>query len=126
MKHKVIISEKMETALINSLIEESVYYPNYEKVLLVKNFLDKNFSISSVPDVSSNGLPTYSKIVNILNNSKEVVNSITLDNLFYMLQEKFKTIENNEQDRDKLLKQIIKDWSNGNITREGGLSVNSI
>ena len=126
MKHKVIISEKMETALINSLIEESVYYPNYEKVLLVKNFLDKNFSISSVPDVSNNGLPTYSKIVNILNNSKEVVNSITLDNLFYMLQEKFKTIENNEQDRDKLLKQIIKDWSNGNITREGGLSVNSI
>lgn len=126
MAHKVIISENMEKVLIDSILEESVYYPSYEKVLLVKNFLDKNFSIASVPDVSSNGLPTYSKVVNILNANKEVVNTINTDALFYMLQEKFKAIEKDTENRDKLLKQVIKDWMNGSITREGGLTVNSI
>ena len=125
MKHKVIISESLEKVLINSLLDEE-YYPNYEKVLLVKSFLDKNFSIASVPDVSSNGLPTNSKVINILNNNKEVVSTINADNLFYMLQEKFKNIEKSPEDRDKFLKQVIKDWLNGRITMEGGLSVNSI
>lgn len=126
MAHKVIISENMEKVLIDSILEESVYYPSYEKVLLVKDFLDNNFSIASVPDVSSNGLPTYSKVVNILNANKEVVNTINTDALFYMLQEKFKAIEKDTENRDKLLKQVIKDWMSGSITREGGLTVNSI
>lgn len=126
MRHRVIISEKMEKFLIGSILEESAYYPNYEKVLLVKDFLDKNFSVASVPDVSSNGLPTYSKVVNVLNGSNEVISTISTEDLFYMLQEQFKNIEKDPVNRDKLLKQVLSDWIDGNITREGGLSVNSL
>lgn len=127
MKHKIIISEKMEKKLINSILTENdVYYPSYEKVLLIKDFLDKNFSVASIPDVSSNGLPTMTKVINVLNSDKSIVSTIDIHNLYYMLQEKFKNIEKESFNRNKLLKQVINDWINGNITKEGGLSVNSI
>ena len=126
MHRTIIISEHIENVLINNEINEAIYYPDYEKVILIKNYLDKNYSVTNVPDVSSDGLPTSTKAINVIDSNNNIINTITPKDLFYMTQEKFKKIEKNTNDRDKLIKQVVNDWINGSITKEGGLSVNSI
>ena len=125
-KRIIIISEKMEKALINRMIEESVYYPDPEKVVILKNFLDKNFTKENVPDVNSNGLPSSTVVASMKNQNGAAIETMKPIDLFYFMQERFKNIESNENDRDRLLKQVLKDWFANKISKEGGLSVNYI
>jgi hypothetical protein len=48
------------------------------------------------------------------------------EQLFYLLQDKFKGLYSDTNKRDKLLKQIIKDWYKDKISKHGMLSVNTI
>ena len=116
----------MEKALINRMIEESVYYPDPEKVVILKNFLDKNFTKENVPDVNSNGLPSSTVVASMKNQNGAAIETMKPIDLFYFMQERFKNIESNENDRDRLLKQVLKDWFANKISKEGGLSVNYI
>ncbi len=59
------------------------------------------------------------------NSNGDALNTMTTSQLFYLIQDKFKNIYHNKEQRDKLIKQVIKDWCDGKISREGMLSVNS-
>ena len=125
-KRTIIISEKMEKALINRMIEESVYYPDPEKVIILKAFLDKNFTKENVPDVNGNGLPSSTMVASMKNQNGVAIETMKPIDLFYFMQERFKNIEPNENDRDRLLRQVLKDWFGNKISKEGGLSVNYV
>lgn len=124
MGKKIIISEAMENELIDFILSEGFFNPDPDKVLIVKKYLDNNFVKSAVPDVSTNGMPTTTNMVSLKDSSGQIVNTMTLNDLFYMIQEKFKNIVPDRNNRDKFLKQIINDWVKNKISREGGLSVN--
>lgn len=124
MGKKIKITENVEQRLIKLMLSENFFYPNPDKVLVVKKYLDVNFIQSAIDDISSSGLPTKSSSVNMKNQNGQVINTISLGDLFYMIQEKFKNIENDKSNRDLFLKQVINDWYNKKISREGGLSVN--
>lgn len=126
MGKKILISENMEDNIINMILNEEYFYPNPDKVLLIKKYLDETFIKSTVPDVSGNGMPTKRIAVSFKGNTGQMTNTMSLHDIFYMLQEKFKNIENDKYNRDKLLKQVIADWVNNKISREGGLSVNYV
>lgn len=124
MSKKIIISDEIETKLIKLKLNES-FYIDGEKVLIIKKFLDNNFVRSSIDDINSNGYPIKQKMFGMKNANGDIVNNMTQSQLFYMLQDKFKTIYNNKEQRDKLIRQVIKDWYNNKISKEGMLSVNS-
>lgn len=122
-KKVLIITEDMEKQLINFLkekIDSEKIYPDTEKVLIVKKYLDDNFTPTLIPDVDDYGMPIKVKAV-IAKNGQ---NTMSLKDLFFMTQEKFKKLLADKNQRDKLLKQIINDWTSGKITKEGNLSVN--
>jgi hypothetical protein len=52
--------------------------------------------------------------------------NMNAEQLFYLLQDKFKGLYADTNKRDKLLKQIIKDWYKDKISKHGMLTVNSI
>ena len=120
MTKTIIITEEMENDLIKFILSEEYIYPDPDKVLIVKNYLDSNFTPTTIPDVNDNGMPSKVKAVVTKNGS----NTMSLQDLFYMVQEKFKNLVSNQKNRDKFLKQVINDWTDGKITKEGSLSVN--
>ena len=116
--------ELNEEKLFDTILNES-YYPITKQVLLVKNFLDKNFGKEYIEDIDSNGYPVNRGVVNMILNGV-VVKQMQGDEVLSLLDDKFRSIIKDNDDRHRFLKQVLTDWFNNNISPEGILSVNKI
>lgn len=121
---KIKINEKLENEIIDDLLTES-FSPSTEKVLLVKDYLDKNFKPVLIDDIDENGYPTKDKMVNMLS-SGQPIKTMSIGEFLIMLDDKFHKIITDDDDRKKFLKQVIKDWYTGKLGKNGVLSVNFI
>lgn len=118
---KLIITEKQEQKLLEYLVMENRYPIEPNKVLIVKNYLDKNFKRGNISEFGDNGLPTNTPVVGLLNNG-EVVKNLTARQLFDLLEDEFRGMFSNKIQRSKFLAQVIKDWYANKISKEGLLS----
>lgn len=119
---KIYITEKQLNFIKEN--KDSHYFVNPEKVKIVKNFLDKNFIRAKMPNIGNDGYPTTTYFVGLKGTDGNVCKNMSQEQLFYLIQDKYKNIYLDKDKRDKFLKQVIKDWYNKKITREGLLSVN--
>ena len=94
-----------------------------DKVLMVKKFLDDNFVRANFTKPDDNGILAAQPIVVQLDVNRQPSKK-TLDDvaLFYLIQNKFQKILALDNERDKLLKQIIKDWYKCQISDNGSLT----
>lgn len=113
----IIISENKRDVLLNAILKESM--DQSDKILMVKKYLDDNFSRADQNIFDDNGHPVNKQVVVWLTPNKEPVKTLRSDQLFYVLQEQFKDILADKNERDELLKKIIKAWYNHNITKVG-------
>ena len=118
----IIITEKQEKRLIHLLMSEEIGGMS-DKVGVVKKFLDDNFARATTPTINTNGLPETKGIVVWLDDNKNVVKALTDVQLFYVVQSQFKNIIADKSERDKFLKQVIKDWYNKKISDVNTLSL---
>ena len=126
---KIIINESKRDVLLSAILNESLLGGDQsDKVLLVKDFLDKNFSKASSNNglFDENGNRKTDSFVALLDNSKNVLKLLTDRQTFDILQEKFKTILPNQTDddkkqRDKFLKKVLIAWYNDKITKQGSI-----
>ena len=126
---KRIINESKRDVLLSAILNESLLGGDQsDKVLLVKDFLDKNFSKASSNNglFDENGNRKTDSFVALLDNSKNVLKLLTDRQTFDILQEKFKTILPNQTDddkkqRDKFLKKVLIAWYNDKITKQGSI-----
>ena len=95
-----------------------------EKVLLVKDYLDKNFAKTESDDIGKDGYPVKIKTAVLLSNNGQPLKTFQARELLMMLDDKFQKMITKEDDRKKFFKQIIRDWFNNKISKEGILSVN--
>lgn len=107
---KIIISEDAVRKIVGELISEEIGGWS-EKVLAVKKFLDGKYVRLRNKD-----------FIVELDDDKQVVGALTDKQLFYVLQDKFRDIIADKGERDKFLKQVIKDWYNGKISKYGSLT----
>lgn len=121
----IIISEKSINDLYNDLLTET-FFPMSEKVLLIKDYLDKNFRKTHMSDVSSDGYPIEVGTVDMINNRNEPIKTLQGDELLLLLDDKFHNIIKDDNDRKKFIKQIIKDWYANKISKTGVLTINYI
>ena len=122
---RFIISEKIESDILRMVLTES-FCPTAEKVLLIKNFLDKNFAKTETDDIGDDGYPIKVKSAVLVSNNNQPLKTFQAKELLLMLDDKFQKMISNESDRKKFLKQVISDWFNDRISKEGVLSVNMI
>lgn len=119
---KIIINEIQKCLLTNCIVNEM--YGGYgDKVKIVKDYLDKNFAKANSTTFGNDGTPKNEKIVAWLDDYKQIVKTLTDVQLFYVIQDQFKNILPDINERDKFLKQIIKDWYNNKISKNNSLSV---
>lgn len=127
MSKKVIkINENvLNEEIVGDLIQES-FFPIADKVLMVKKFLDNGFARQLQDDIDENGYPKKKCVVVMLSTDKQPLKTMAMRELLLMLDDKFNSMVKDEKDRRSFLKQIIRDWFDNKISKQGLLSVNLI
>lgn len=121
MKNIILTENKIHT-LLKAMVKES-YGGWSEKVELVKNYLDRHFARAKATIMDKNGRPSFQEVVAWLDDNKQVVKTLTDVQLFYVIQDEFKDIIADKQERDDFLKQVIKNWYEHKISKNNSLSV---
>ena len=106
-------------------LTESRDFVEPQKVLAVNKFLDENFFRASAPTIGENGFSTTLLIVGMKGTDGQINKYMYARQLFDLLQSRFPKIYRDKDKRDRFLKQVMKDWYNKKITKDGLLSVNS-
>jgi hypothetical protein len=119
---QIIISENKEHIIEEEIIQE-LFGGWGDKVKLVKDYLDKNFARAAATIFGSDGRPQVKQVVAWLDDYKQVVKTLTDVQLFYVIQDQFKKILPNKEERDKFIIQVLKDWYNNKISKNYSLSV---
>jgi hypothetical protein len=118
---KIILSEKAFDTVKRQIINESYA----DKIIMVKNFLDKNFTQGTLEDQKNNGTIGPLAVFVKLNNGLPTKNSVWIDDVVDQLEseENYHKLVANELERKGLFLQIAKDWYNrspklklGNLT----------
>lgn len=111
--------------IVGNILQES-FFPMGEKVIMVKKFLDKGFRKQLQDDITADGYPTKKCVVILKSADNQDLKTMSMRELLLMLDDKFNSMVKDEKDRRKFLKQIIRDWFDNKITKQGLLSVNFI
>jgi hypothetical protein len=122
---KVIISEEMEQEVIGDILTET-FYPTSEKVLILKDYLEKNFARQELDDIDSNGYPIKDKTVVMLSQDKQPLKTINISDLLLILDDKFHKMISDDTDRRNFFKQVISDWYYKRISKNGLLTTNHV
>lgn len=117
----IIVSEEKERVLIEAMLNEK-FGGLGDAVKTVAEYLDKHFSRATSTIIGADGKPEVQQVVAWLDDYKQVIKTLTDVQLFYILQEEFKSIIADKDERDKFLKQVIKDWYNKKITANNSLT----
>lgn len=120
---KVIIINENKEHLIEEAMLEEMFGGWGEKVKAIKDYLDKNFSRASATIFGKDGRPKIQQVVAWLDDYKQIVKTLTDVQLFYIIQDQFKNILPNKEERDKFIIQVLKDWYNHKISKNYSLSV---
>ena len=120
-----INEELLNEDIVGDIIQES-FCPLSDMVLMVKKFLDKGFTRQLQDDIDSNGYPKKKCVVTMLSTDKQPLKTMSMRELLLMLDDKFNSMVKDEKDRRNFLKQIIRDWFDNKISKQGLLSVNII
>ena len=123
MSKKIKITESQEQQLLEYLVLEHRYPIEPNKVLLVKDYLDKHFTRGNISQFGENGMPNNTPVVGMLGMNNEVVKNLTAHQLFDVLENEFRGMFDDKIQRSKFLIQVIKDWYYKRISKEGLLSV---
>ena len=113
---KIIINESIERKLFEALINESLGYSN--KVAIIKNYLDSNFIKADIEQLNKDGDLEKTKLVIMLDSQKQPTeHRLTLEQLYYKLQYKFKNILSDKKERNMFIWNTINDWYNNKISK---------
>lgn len=126
MKRTIIIDEARESKLIGDIFE-SVFIPNVQQVIEIKDFLDKNIRRKTIPTINKESGYSDLETDFVLYKNGVELQMMTPRELVLMLDDKFqdRIKIKDEKDRKRFLEQVIIDWCSGKI-KNGILSVNKI
>lgn len=105
----IIISEEMEQKLFQYLIKEAICDGDVR--LEVFNYLNNNFQPYAPTIINNDGKQSDNYLVLWLDQkTKQIFQTITLEKLFWMVQDEFKGIKDDKKERDEFLWETIKAW----------------
>lgn len=95
-----------------------------DKVLIIKKYLDDHYIKADIESLDSeSGDLKKDDLVIMLDSRKEPTeHRLSLEQLYYKVQEKYKNIISDKKERNMFLWQVINDWFRNKITKYGTLS----
>ena len=137
MGKKIIVNENQLNVLLEEIAGDEIIrdkdkmsipvrYPiNTQKVLIVKDFLDKNFQQYDTPTIGNDGMPSQAYLVSMIKDDVKLKDMYQED-VIDLLIEKYKNMFLNHDERRKFLTQVFNDWYNNKIGTYGTLSKNYV
>ncbi len=122
---EILVNEQSYLKFVDTILSEALY-PISDKVLLIKDYLDKNFVRQTSDTIDENGYPTKEYNIAMVSRNKTILKVFTFNELLILLDDKFHRFFKEDSDRKKFLKQVIYDWFHKKIQKNGLLSVNYI
>lgn len=124
-KH-IIVNEKTANDVMGYLLSES-FVPSYKQTLAIKEYLDKNFTKTTIDDIDENGNPRKKPAVQMVV-SGQPLKTMEMPELILHLTsvDKFIKMIKNEDDLKSFMKQVVRDWFMNRIDKNGLLSVNHV
>lgn len=111
---RIVINEKQERFLFNTLLNEGATYLG-DKEELVIDWLKSKFIPLDVQGQDDMSLPTIQRAANVLSAWGQMTDiNKSIEDVFYLTQMKFKTILSDPKERDEFLKQCVNKWYNSN------------
>lgn len=120
---RIIVNEQKNKLLLKLMIQEEIFGLS-DKVLIVKKYLDDHYikaDIETLDDIS--GDLKKEDLVIMLDSRKEPTeHRLSLEQLYYKIQDKYKNIISDKKERNMFLWQVINDWFKNKISKHGTLS----
>ena len=123
MVKKIYITEEQEQMLVEHLVMERRYPINPAHVLYVQDILDKNFIRCGLNQRSSNGIPVSTPIVQLKGPDGKPVKNCNARDVMDFLEPKCANMFSDRIQLPKFLRQVIIDWYDNKISKEGLLTV---
>jgi hypothetical protein len=121
MKHTIILTEQQLKSYSQYLLKEELASTDMSSLsLIIKKYLDDNFTRTKVMENGEYDIPSDKDVVVPKRSSdNKNVKPITDEELFYILQSKFKSIFNDSTKRDQFIKKVIPAWYYKRIDNNG-------
>ena len=126
MENKTIfITESQYKEIYETALQEALIVNN-ELVKSIVKYLKKHFRPVKYDDINADGEVVQPYAIQMLSMDGEPLQTISVEVLADKIDGVFQKKIKDDSDRKKFYRQIIEDWINGKISREGILSVNTI
>ena len=131
MSKKIILREDQVATLAKLFAKQGTQYSySPEKVLIVKQYLDDNFSHDPedmIEGIGADGYVCNTPIVYMINTATRKKLKPMYDyQLMDLLADKFQNMFTDEDEKTKFLGQVMRDWYYNKIGLYGSLSVNHL
>lgn len=126
MENKTIfITESQYKEIYETALQEALIVNN-ELVKSIVKYLKKHFKPVKYDDINADGEVVQPYAIQMLSMDGEPLQTISVEVLLDKIDGVFQKKIKDDGDRKKFYRQIIDDWINGKISKEGILSVNTI
>ena len=121
----IFITESQYKEIYETALQEALIVNN-ELVKSIAKYLKKHFRPVKYDDINADGEVVQPYAIQMLSMDGEPLQTISVEVLADKIDGVFQKKIKDDSDRKKFYRQIIDDWINGKISKEGILSVNTI
>jgi len=114
---KILIKESQLKLVEQEMVNEAYC----DKTLIVKKFLDGNYMRGDFVKDDNGGKKTIGVFVKLTDKGLPTKDSAMFDDVFYRVQDQFKNIISDKNERDEFLKKAIKAWYDNKINQRGNI-----
>lgn len=124
MEKSVILTSEQVGRFKRRLLKET-FAVDTNLVRKIRDYVDKNYSYTLYDDINEDGDVVQKTAIQVLGSNREPLQTISPEKMLDKLDAKFNGIIKDDTERRNFIKQVLADWIDGKITKDGLLSVNS-
>ena len=124
MEKSIILTNEQIHRFKGRVLKET-FAVNTSLVRKVYDYVSKNYTYTKYDDINDNGDVVEKIAIQVLGSNGEPLQTLSPEKMLDKIDAKFSGIIKDDTERRDFLRQVLADWVDGNVTKEGMLSVNS-
>ena len=124
MEKSIILTNEQIRRFKGRVLKET-FAVNTSLVRKVYDYVSKNYTYTKYDDINDNGDVVEKIAIQVLGSNGEPLQTLSPEKMLDKIDAKFSGIIKDDTERRDFLRQVLADWVDGNVTKEGMLSVNS-
>ena len=124
MEKSIILTNEQIRRFKGRVLKEA-FAVNTSLVRKVYDYVSKNYTFTKYDDINDEGDVVEKIAIQVLGSNGEPLQTLSPQKMLDKIDAKFSGIIKDDTERRDFLRQVLADWVDGNVTKEGLLSVNS-